>query len=79
MTYCCGWRWFFLLLLQDYYPTVAITALMRLLKDAKMSGHHNLVLQAVMWIYRSLGSRCVPFLPQVRAQELAAPPRHAVL
>jgi FKBP12-rapamycin complex-associated protein len=51
---------------QDYYPTVAITALMRIVKDTNLSVHHNAVLQAVMWIVQSLKARCVQFLPQVR-------------
>ena len=27
--------------------------------------HHSLVAQAIMFIFRSLGLQCVPFLPQI--------------
>ena len=48
----------------DYYPTVAIGALMRILREPALSQHHNKVSQAVMFIVRSLGgSKTVPFLP----------------
>ena len=50
---------------EDYYPTVAITALMRILRDPTLSSHHNGVIQAVMFIFKSLGLRCVPFLSQI--------------
>ena len=50
---------------EDYYPTVAIAALMRILSDHRLSTHHNMVLHAVMFIFRSLGLKCVPFLPQI--------------
>eukprot|EP00742_Colponemidia_sp_Colp-10_P007030 GILJ01007544.1.p1 GENE.GILJ01007544.1~~GILJ01007544.1.p1 ORF type:complete len:2402 (-),score=355.14 GILJ01007544.1:281-6541(-) len=50
---------------EDYYPTVAITALMRILRDPSLSAHHNMVIQAVMFIFKSLGLKCVPFLPQI--------------
>ena len=49
----------------DYYPTVVITALMRILRDPSLSIHHNGVIQAVMFIFKSLGMRCVPFLSQI--------------
>jgi phosphatidylinositol kinase/protein kinase (PI-3 family) len=49
----------------DYFPTVAINALMRILKDSSLTTHHNKVIGAVMFIFRSLGMRCVPFLPQI--------------
>jgi len=49
----------------DYYPTVAIDALMRILSDHRLSPHHNLVLHAVMFIFRSLGMKCTPYLPQI--------------
>lgn len=49
----------------EYFPTVAINALMRILREPGLSQHHNKVVQAVMFIFRSLGIKCVPFLPQV--------------
>jgi FKBP12-rapamycin complex-associated protein len=50
---------------EEYYPTVAIHALMRILRDSTLSQHHNMVVQAVMFIFRSLGMKCVPFLPHI--------------
>ena len=49
----------------DYYPTVAINALMRILREPGLSQHHNKVIQAVMFIIKSLNVKCVPFLPQI--------------
>ncbi|CAN0025190.1 unnamed protein product, partial [Phaeothamnion confervicola] len=50
---------------EDYYPTVAVTALMSILRDASLSAHHGMVTQAVMFIFKSLGLRCVPFLEHI--------------
>eukprot|EP01132_Coremiostelium_polycephalum_P005602 gene5602-6970_t len=50
---------------EDYYPTVAITALMKILRDPSLSSHHTSVIQAVMFIFKSLGLKCIPFLPQI--------------
>jgi FKBP12-rapamycin complex-associated protein len=49
----------------DYFPTVAINALMRILRDPALSQHHSKVIQAVMFILRSLGLKCVSFLHQI--------------
>ena len=49
----------------DYYPTVTISALMRILRDPSLSTHHSKVIQVVMNIFTALGVKCVPFLPQV--------------
>jgi FKBP12-rapamycin complex-associated protein len=49
----------------DYYPTVVIHSLMRILKDQSLSAHHTGVIQAVMVTFKSLGLKCVPFLPVV--------------
>lgn len=50
---------------EEYYPTVAINNLMKILKDPSLSSHHNKVIQAVMYIFQTLGLRCVSFLPQI--------------
>ncbi|GAM16986.1 hypothetical protein SAMD00019534_001610 [Acytostelium subglobosum LB1] len=50
---------------EDYYPTVSITALMKILRDPSLSTHHTSVIQAVMFIFKSLGLKCIPFLPQI--------------
>ena len=50
----------------DFYSTVAIGALIRILKDESLSNHRNMVAQAVMHIFRTQGRRqCVPFLKDV--------------
>ncbi|KAI8593944.1 armadillo-type protein [Geranomyces variabilis] len=50
---------------EDYYPTVASNALMKILRDPSLSIHHTAVIQAVMYIFKTLGLKCVPFLPQI--------------
>jgi FKBP12-rapamycin complex-associated protein len=50
---------------EDYYPRVAVTALMKILRDPSLTVHHSAVTQAIMLIFKSLGIRCVPFLDQI--------------
>ncbi|KAG5419194.1 TOR1 [Candida metapsilosis] len=50
---------------EEYYPTVAITNLMKILKDPSLSIHHTKVIQSIMYIFQTLGLRCVTFLPQI--------------
>lgn len=56
---------------EEYFPSVAITALMRILQDKGLSQHHNKVIQATMFILKSLGTKCIPFLPQILPHFLA--------
>ncbi|XP_046866622.1 serine/threonine-protein kinase Tor-like [Drosophila willistoni] len=51
--------------LDEYYPAVAIAALMRILRDPTLSAYHTSVVQAVTFIFQSLGIKCVPYLAQV--------------
>ncbi|XP_059807691.1 serine/threonine-protein kinase mTOR isoform X1 [Hypanus sabinus] len=51
--------------LDEFYPAVAIVTLMRILRDTSLSNHHTMVVQAVTFIFKSLGLKCVQFLPQV--------------
>lgn len=51
--------------LDEYYPAVAIAALMRILRDPTLSTRHTSVVQAVTFIFQSLGIKCVPYLAQV--------------
>ncbi|KAH8375520.1 target of rapamycin [Drosophila serrata] len=51
--------------LDEYYPAVAIAALMRILRDPTLSTLHTSVVQAVTYIFQSLGIKCVPYLAQV--------------
>lgn len=50
---------------EEYYPTVVITTLMNILKDPSLSVHHTAVIQAIMYIFKTLGLKCVPFLSQI--------------
>jgi FKBP12-rapamycin complex-associated protein len=47
---------------EGFYPAVAIQALMRIFRDSSLVVHHGMVVQAVMFIFKSLGVRSVPFL-----------------
>jgi hypothetical protein len=48
----------------DFFPTVAVQALIRILRDPSLSVHHVMVVQALMFVYESLGLGCVPYLPK---------------
>ncbi|VEU23256.1 DEKNAAC104384 [Brettanomyces naardenensis] len=50
---------------EDYFPTVVITTLLKILKDPSLSNHHPAVTQAIMHIFKTLGVKCVPYLEQV--------------
>ena len=58
---------------EDYYPTVAINALMRLLHDPSMSSHQRAITQALFDIFRTLGLSCVPYLPKACSPLLSLP------
>ena len=67
----------------DYYPTVAINALMRTLRDPAMAPHHSDVVRALFSIFQALGLSSVPYLPKVttlptfsHALHLRVPPLH---
>lgn len=51
--------------LEEYYPAIAVATLMRILRDPTLSQHHTSVVQAVTFIFKSLGIKCVPYLAQV--------------
>eukprot|EP00878_Enallax_costatus_P008272 GHUV01008648.1.p1 GENE.GHUV01008648.1~~GHUV01008648.1.p1 ORF type:complete len:2405 (+),score=620.50 GHUV01008648.1:939-7217(+) len=50
---------------EDYYPTVAINALMRVLRDSGLSSQHQAVISSLMQIFKALGTASVPYLPKV--------------
>lgn len=52
-------------MLEEYYPAIAISTLMKILKDPNLAQHHTNVVQAVTFIFKSLGIKCVPYLSQV--------------
>ncbi|XP_010557538.1 PREDICTED: serine/threonine-protein kinase TOR isoform X2 [Tarenaya hassleriana] len=50
---------------EDYYSTVAINSLMRILRDASLVSYHKRVVRSLMVIFKSMGLGCVPYLPKV--------------
>lgn len=62
-----------------YSPAVAFKALLAILRDPSLSAHHTAVVEAIMYIFRSLRLKCVQFLPQIVPAFLGAmrscPPR----
>lgn len=51
--------------LEEYYPAIAIATLMRIIREPTLSQHHTMVVQAVTFIFKSLGIKCVPYISQV--------------
>lgn len=50
---------------KEYFPTVAINALLQILKDYSLAQHHAAVVEAIMNIFRTLGLECVSFLDRI--------------
>jgi FKBP12-rapamycin complex-associated protein len=50
---------------EEYYPTMAMNSLVKILRDPSLSLHHSAVIQSVMNMFKTLGVRCVMFLPKV--------------
>ncbi|TDH74109.1 hypothetical protein CCR75_007408 [Bremia lactucae] len=50
---------------EAYFPTVAIHALLRILREQSLNAHHHGVIQAIMFIFKSLSTQCVPFLKYI--------------
>uniref|UniRef100_A0A5B7BS83 Serine/threonine-protein kinase TOR n=1 Tax=Davidia involucrata TaxID=16924 RepID=A0A5B7BS83_DAVIN len=50
---------------EDYYSTVAINSLMRILRDPSLSSYHQKVVGSLMFIFKSMGLGCVPYLQKV--------------
>ncbi|KAL4707892.1 hypothetical protein ACJJTC_010327 [Scirpophaga incertulas] len=51
--------------LDEYYPAIVISTLMRILRDSTLQQHHTSVVQAVTFIFQSLGIKCVPYISRV--------------
>uniref|UniRef100_A0A8D9ABA5 Serine/threonine-protein kinase TOR n=1 Tax=Cacopsylla melanoneura TaxID=428564 RepID=A0A8D9ABA5_9HEMI len=51
--------------LEEYYPAIAIATLIKIFRDPSLSNYHTMVVQAIAFIFKSLGSKCVPFIAQV--------------
>ncbi|EXB61547.1 Serine/threonine-protein kinase TOR [Morus notabilis] len=50
---------------EDYYSTVSINSLMRILRDPSLSSYHLKVVGSLMFIFKSMGLGCVPYLQKV--------------
>ena len=50
---------------EHFYPTVALNALLRVLRDPSMTSHHHMVVRSIMYIFQALGLNCVQYLPAV--------------
>ncbi|XP_057977812.1 serine/threonine-protein kinase TOR isoform X2 [Malania oleifera] len=50
---------------EDYFSTVAINSLMRILRDPSLSSYHQKVVGSLMFIFKSMGLGCVPYLSKV--------------
>nr|ALE20544.1 mTOR [Leptinotarsa decemlineata] len=51
--------------LEEYYLAMAIATLMKIVRDPTLSQHHTMVVQAVTFTFKSLGIKCVSYIPQV--------------
>uniref|UniRef100_A0A452YXH8 Serine/threonine-protein kinase TOR n=3 Tax=Aegilops tauschii subsp. strangulata TaxID=200361 RepID=A0A452YXH8_AEGTS len=50
---------------EDYYSTVAISSLMRILRDPSLASYHQMVVGSLIFVFKSMGLGCVPYLPKV--------------
>ncbi|KAL8683312.1 MAG: hypothetical protein Q9186_000695 [Xanthomendoza sp. 1 TL-2023] len=51
---------------EEYYPTVVFnTLLQNMLKDPSLAQYHTAVIDAIVTTFKTLGQKCVPFLPQI--------------
>ena len=51
--------------LDDFYPSVAIATLMKIIRDPTLARHHTEVVKAVTFIFKALGIKSVPYIAQV--------------
>lgn len=51
--------------LEEYYLAMAIATLMKIIRDPTLSQHHTMVVQAITFTFKSLGIKCVSYIPQV--------------
>ena len=58
--------------LEEFYPMVAVAALMRILKDQSLAQQHHMVIQSLAFIFKSLGIKSVPYLSQIMPPFLSA-------
>ncbi|KAN0060803.1 phosphatidylinositol kinase-related protein kinase tor1 [Thecaphora frezii] len=49
----------------DYFQNVAINTLVTILKDPSLSMHHHAMIEAIMFMFKTQGLKCVTFLLQI--------------
>lgn len=49
----------------EFYQSVSVEALLAILKDPALPMHHHAVIEAIMYMFKTQGMKCVPFLPQI--------------
>ncbi|CCF58185.1 hypothetical protein KAFR_0E00310 [Kazachstania africana CBS 2517] len=47
---------------EEYYPTVAIHSLVKILHDASLSSHHTAAVQTISQIFQIVGNQCISLL-----------------
>ena len=51
---------------EEYYPQVVMNTLMHnVLRDSSLSQYHTAVIEAIVSIFKTLGLKCISFLPQI--------------
>lgn len=50
---------------EDYYPTIVVSSLLKIVKDPSLVNHHRLVIDAFMSLFKTLGIKCIQFLPYI--------------
>lgn len=53
------------LVLDEFYPAIVLTSLMRIFRDPLLAQHHASVIHSVTFIFHSLGIKCVPYICRV--------------
>ncbi|XP_030468800.2 serine/threonine-protein kinase TOR-like isoform X2 [Syzygium oleosum] len=50
---------------ETYCSLVVINSLMRILKDPSLDSYHHKAVGSLIFLFKSIGLRCIPFLPKV--------------
>lgn len=49
----------------DYYPTIALNSLLRVLRDPSRTSHRHMAVCSIVYIFQVLDTECVQYLPNV--------------
>lgn len=49
----------------DFYPAIALSSLIKIMRDKSLSNYYTVAVQAVTFIFMRLGIRCVPYIQHV--------------